>query len=61
MLSRSGVSLYRALIDKGWARHVKYGEFALFSLAMAVLMKTFRKDEQKVSSIVARVLRQFLY
>lgn len=61
MLSRSGVSLYRALIEKGWARNVKYGELVLFAVAMGIIMKAFRKNERQLSSIVARVLKQFLY
>lgn len=48
------------MVEKGWACNLKYGELVLFAFAMAVLMKTFRKNEGRPSTIVSRILRQFL-
>lgn len=60
MLPRAGVAFYRGLVAKGWAKNIPNGEFLMMAVSMGVIMKTFRKDEKMLSSIVARILRQFL-
>lgn len=60
MLPRAGVSLYRALVEKGLAFNLKFGEFALMAASMAVLLKTYRKDTHLLSPIMARIFNQFL-
>lgn len=60
MLPKSGLSLYRALVEKKWARNVKYGELLLFTASMAIIMKSLRKDPHLLSPIVSRILNLFL-
>lgn len=60
MLPRAGVSLYRAMIEKKWAKNIIFGEYLMFATSMAVIMKTYRKDHQLLSPIVCRILGQFL-
>lgn len=60
MLPKAGVSLYRALVEKGIALNLKHGEFLLMAASMAVLMKNFRKEKRLLSPIMIRIFNQFL-
>lgn len=60
MLPKAGVSLYRALVEKGMVLNLKNGEFLLMAASMAVLMKNFRKDKLLLSPIMIRIFNQFL-
>ena len=60
MLSKGGVAFYRTLVEKKWALNIAGGELILFSCSMAVLMSAHRQAPHTLSSIVSRVLKQFL-
>ncbi|KAL1920401.1 uncharacterized protein VTP21DRAFT_778 [Calcarisporiella thermophila] len=58
-LPRALESLWKSVVEAGWARNVKNGDVALFSIAMGVLMSLYQNNPSVINTHYLAVLTRF--